>query len=1036
MKTITLLFSVFLFMSVLSGQVKPAETSKSGRIEKILNSQWTFNYYPDELADKGFEAAKYDDSRWAVVSLPHTWMTYETTGELHPFLMHPSEEDNPYWWRGWGWYRKHFSVNSENGNKKIFIEFEGVQKYCKVWINGIYLGDHNGGYGSFDFDITSYIRYGEDNVLAVAVNNRQNDIFRTPPMAPGVFNVYGGIFRDVTILLKNKLYIPMQGSSSHEGGTFVTTPKVTEQEGSARVITWVQNDYPTPKKCLLRTTVIDSSGKTLLTMKKEAVINPGRFFVFDQTGNIKNPSLWSPDNPYIYSVISEVTEGNEVLDRYKSPLGFRWFRWNFAEKCLYINGKKIVMHGGSRIEEFPWLGDAIPKWITLMDFLDISEKMNYNFLKTSNYPNDKYIYDLADKYGVVILEESPSIKDQDFSPEIQELQMREMIRRDRNHPSILFWSVGENTDHAVNSKYAIAEDTTRIITAKNVTNESAGEFVIQTDFNQSFDKLPLSAVRGWYNKDVKVVSPSGTGQCGTEEQQQKVLKISGQFGKGNLVNGIYQDHGSVNENLNSPIFNVNTDGYVDAYRIPKYSYYFWQASWADKPMIFIQPHFWRTGYIGKKEDIIVSSNCDRIELKVNGISKGILFPADSNFHTVTFRNIYVEDATLTAEGKMKGISVIAKVAMAGAPARIALTSSQKEIPADKGSVAVITADILDAKGNHVYGASNTIKWNVTGPVKLSGPSVYKSDIDRHHEKDGVWYIDMPVSNIIRSTGKPGKITVQAFSGGLISGKLEIEAINPKPDNTVISEPVLTDMGRRPVTRIILKSERLNNTAQEIKPARDEFIVSVPGNGSYQSEVRNHIFKANSSVDTTTIEFRTLVSILAGYLKNSNGHLPASDFNFNIENFNNCRLITGYLNSLKLPRLFTDGLKKYYSDMIIRESVEKDAGDELNWLNWIPSGGTVVISQDGSEKTIVKGALMTDKSDMADIINVVYPSFAGFSSDGKERAITFISRMNPYVKVTSISEANGSGNGTITTKVTYTAEPNRPILIPLMKFIAE
>jgi beta-galactosidase len=1036
MKTTTLLFSVFLFIPVLSAQLKPAETTKSGRIEKIINSQWTFNYYPDESADKGFEAVKYDDSRWAALSLPHTWMTYETTGELHPFIKNPSEQDNPYWWKGWGWYRKHFSVNADYVNMKIFIEFEGVQKYCKVWINGIYLGDHKGGYASFDFDITNYIRQGEDNVLAVAVNNRQNDIFMTPPMEPGEFNVYGGIYRDVTIVLKNKLYIPMQGSSSHEGGTYVTTPKVTEQEGLARVMTWVQNDYPGQKKCLLRTTVIDASGKTVLTMKKEAIINPGRIFVFDQSGSIKNPSLWSTEKPYLYTVISEVIDGTVVVDRYQSPLGFRWFRWNTAENCLYINGKKTVMHGGSRHQDFPWLGDAIPKWITQMDFLDIAEKMNYNFLHTSYYPNDKFVYDLADKYGVVILEESPSIKDHDFSPEIQERQMREMIRRDRNHPSIMFWSMGDNTDNAVDPKYAIAEDTTRIITAGKITNEAVGDYVTQTDLNISNTKLQLSAVRGWYNSDVKDVHPSGARQSGTEEQQQNGLKASGLFGNSNLVAEVYQDHGSASEYLNSPIFNVNTDGYVDAYRIPKYSYYFWQAAWYDKPMIFIQPHNWRKQHQGQKKDIVVNSNCEKVELKVNGVSKGTLFPADSNSHTVTFKDISVEDAILTAEGSMKGIPVTTKVAMAGEPSRIILTSSQKQIPADRGSVAVITADIRDADGNHVYGAANTIKWSINGPAKPTGPLVYESDIDKHNGTEGVWYIDMPVSNIVRSTGKPGRITVQASSGGLVSGNLEIEAIDPKPDNTVVSEPVLTDIGRRPVSRIILKAERLDNTKQEIKPVIDEFFVPGPVKEGFEGAIRNHIFMENPSIDTTTIEFRTLAGILTSYLKNNNGHLSAFDFNFNVENFNNCRLITGYLNDLKLPRPFTDGLKKYYSDKIIRESVYKNAGDELNWLNWIPSGGTVVISQDGSERSIVKGAVTTDKRDLADIINVVFPSFSGFSTEGKERAISFISRMNPYVKVISISENKGSSDDSIITKVTYSVEANRPILIPLMKFIAE
>ncbi len=263
MKLITFLFLLLFIPSVLFSQKKASENQISHRIEKIINSQWTFNYFPGAGANKGYETPRFDDSKWPAISIPHTWSTYETTGELHPFIRNASEADNPYWWLGWGWYRKHFTVNTEYSDRKVFLEFEGVQKYCKVWLNGQYLGDHKGGYGSFDFDITSVLKPGEDNVLAVAVNNHQKDEFKIPPMAAGNFNVYGGIYRDVTIVLKDKLFIPMQGAANHEGGTFVNTPLVSEKEGVVRVQTWVKNDYPQKKTCTLITTVVDSTGKVV-----------------------------------------------------------------------------------------------------------------------------------------------------------------------------------------------------------------------------------------------------------------------------------------------------------------------------------------------------------------------------------------------------------------------------------------------------------------------------------------------------------------------------------------------------------------------------------------------------------------------------------------------------------------------------------------------------------------------------------------------------------------------------------------------------
>ena len=827
MKIITFLFSTLLFLTVSFVQKKPVENQKSHRIEKIINSQWTFHYFPEAGANKGYEAPGFDDSKWPAVSIPHTWSTYETTRELHPFIRNASETDNTYWWMGWGWYRKHFSVNREYSDHKVFVEFEGVQKYCKVWVNGKYLGEHKGGYGSFDFDITEVIKPGEDNLLAVAVNNRQKDEFKIPPMAAVDFDVYGGIYRDVTLVLKDKLFIPMQGSASHEGGTFVTTPQVSEKEGVVRVQTWVKNENPQKKSCTLQTSIADATDKVVQVIKSEAVINPGQLYKFDQTSKpIKNPHLWSNEDPYLYKVYSQVIDGKLVADVYSSPLGFRWFRWDYKENFLYVNGKKMVIHGGNRHQEYPWLGDAIPKWITIMDYTDMAESLNYNFMRTAHYPNDRIVYDLTDKFGIAIDEESPSIKNQEFSSDVQEQQMKEMIRRDRNHPSIMLWSMGNETNHAVDSKFAIAEDTTRILSARSVTEGSAGTFVKHTDENLAIENLLRCTIRGWYNKDVKDMEPTDSQQCGTEEFHQKMLKASEKFGTGNLCTWLYEDHGADREYLNSPLLHVNPEGYVDVYRVPKYAYYFWQANYAINPMVFIQPHHWRSQYLGQMKDIVVNSNCDKVELIVNGVSNGYKLLDQSNFHSVTFNNILVEKGTLSALATKNEKSVRTDIVIADEPAKIILNGSHNKVRADRGSVIILTADILDSKGNHVYGANNTIKWTLSGPATLVGPSVYESDINRHHEMEGVWYMDMPVSNVIRSTGKPGKIHISVSASGLTSGTFDIEAEPIETDNSIIDEPVLQNEGRIAIAKIVLNANRLEEVPREIKATSDEFNLGL------------------------------------------------------------------------------------------------------------------------------------------------------------------------------------------------------------------
>ena len=419
-------------------------------------------------------------------------------------------------------------------------------------------------------------------------------------------------------------------------------------------------------------------------------------------------------------------------------------------------------------------------------------------------------------------------------------------------------------------------------------------------------------------------------------------------GQENLCTWLYEDHGADREYLNSPLLHVNPKGYVDVYRVPKYAYYFWQATYAKNPMVFIQPHNWRSQYMGQSEDIVVNSNCDKVELFVNGVSKGYKLPDQSNFHSVTFNNVPVEAGTLTVQATRDGKITKTEVVLAGRAAKLILKGSQNKVIADRGSVVIITADIVDSWGNHVYGANNTVKWTLSGPATLVGPAIYESDINKHHMMDGVWYMDMPVSNVIRSTGKPGKIHISVSSSGLTSGTYDIDAEETTTDNSVIAEPVLQDEGRIAVAKILLNANRLDEVPREIKETTDELNLGQSDKRGYTGLIRDYIRKNNPALDTTTIEFRTLSDLFAIQLLNSNGHLIADDYNFSVNHYNNCRLISGYINSTKLPPLFKDGLKKYYSEAIIKKGSEKNAGEEMNWLNWIPSGGTVVIVQ--NEKT--------------------------------------------------------------------------------------
>jgi hypothetical protein len=230
-----------------------------------------------------------------------------------------------------------------------------------------------------------------------------------------------------------------------------------------------------------------------------------------------------------------------------------------------------------------------------------------------------------------------------------------------------------------------------------------------------------------------------------------------------------------------------------------------------------------------------------------------------------------------------------------------------------------------------------------------------------------------------------------------------------------------------MAKMILNPVRDDEVPREINPAFEEFKMGDSDKPGYEKAIRDYIKMNNPSVDTTSLEFRILADLLANQLSNSGGHMISNDYNFSVDHYNNCRLISGYINSTKLPQPFKDGLKKFYSESIIKKGSDKNAGEEMNWLNWIPSGGTVVIVQDEKPAPGVKGITYTSNPELEQIISVVYPQFANFSKEARERALVFISKANPYIHVNSYGEQ---------LKVSYTAEKGKPILIPLLKFISE
>lgn len=910
------------------------------RCSLTINREWKFQYYPKDNPGLGQHLADFDDTNWQPIALPHTWNTYETTGMVHPFNMHPSEQDDDFWWYGWGWYRKVFTPSSHLQDKKVFIECDGVMKYCQIWLNGRYVGDHHGGYSSFSFDLTDYIHFDADNVLAIAVSNRRNDLFGgIPPMTAGNFNVYGGIYRDIRLVIKNKVYIPFQGSSEHEGGTFVTTPEVDQEKAVVRVRTYVKNEDTVSKQCTLLTKILDMQDVVVYEMRTTQTVAPDELIEFDQTSDVVDkPKLWSPENPYLYKVVSEVVCDEAIVDRYESPLGFRFFHWNYEEKSLYLNGQKYHIHGTNRHQEYPWLGDAIPKWMHKTDIEDIKYNLGHNFLRTSHYTQDQMVYELCDRHGILVCEEVPNIKHIDFNEDIQRKQVVEMIRRDRNHPSIIMWSMGNETNKAADGAWAYEEDPTRIIHYRHVI----GDFddMQHNDEQIDMENLLRCTIRGWYNEDVKKLEPVNGQHTGHEKWQHDMALVQDASQRGRIdTNGVmwlYADHGADREYVNCPLKHVNPKGWVDAYRKPKYMYYLWQAHWSKRPMVFIHPYDWTSRYIGEKRDIVINSNCDDVTLFVNERPIGRLIPDKSNDFTVVFPDVTVEKGTIVAKGFRDGELVEDAVTMAGPPARIVATSRHSEIVADRSGITLIDIHIVDEYGEHVYGATNDLHFEISGPATLVGPSMLQSDIDQCEEIEGTMYIDTPISMPIRATNIPGQINVIVSSPGLRPAKVGLHSVEPAmSDIQSISEPPVVssvDSGLATSSLAMVAKDGENRPEKR----HDQYLTHIkadvhfPGH-SHSDQARLFESTLRQNGEKTLLEptgYAVLLEAMLQHFRRVEGYMIADDYNFYVDRYNRYIDFVAHLNNETLGENGPERLK-IYAEHMIRKGLDPDA---------VPRGG--------------------------------------------------------------------------------------------------
>ena len=413
---IYLVSTLLLCLSHLSNQAQQ-------RTAISINNEWRFH--------KGDVVDPSNEKEWEKISIPHTWNAVDIT------------DDVPGYYRGIGWYKKTVFLPHTYVDKEVYLYFEGVGQVAEVFVNGKSVGKHIGSYTRFQFPISDLVKLAPEGNTPVAIlvkvdNSHDENI---PPLSAD-FTFYGGIYRDVYLVAQNKLHFGSANFASN--GVFISTPKVSAAEATVRIRATVTNKNKTSGTLNINHAILDSAGQIIASKAQRLHLSIGETkdleVIFDR---IKAPELWSVDRPYLYSVVSTITDTktNVVVDEIANPLGFRWFHFD-AKTGFQLNGKSMKLIGASRHQDYKGLGNALPDRLQVRD-VELLKEMGGNFLRIAHYPQDPVILAACDRLGILTSVETPVVnritESEAFATNAKQMHL-EMIRQNYNHPSLIIWA--------------------------------------------------------------------------------------------------------------------------------------------------------------------------------------------------------------------------------------------------------------------------------------------------------------------------------------------------------------------------------------------------------------------------------------------------------------------------------------------------------------------------------------------------------------------------------------------------------------------
>jgi len=393
-------------------------------LKQTINSNWEF--HKGDII--GFPTSQSETARWETVSLPHSWNTLDVT------------QDTGYY-RGIGWYKKKIYVPQTWRGKSVYLYFEGANQVTEVYVNGQIVGKHIGGYTAFSFDIGKLLKYDQTstpNEITVKVDNSHNE---TIPPLNADFTFFGGIYRNVYLITANPVHFNLDNNAGVSPR--IKTPMVSDTEADAAIESSITNTEGAKLKVSVTSAIEDADGNLVKEVVTNETLTANGTSAIDQSLNgITQPHLWSPDDPYLYKVVTTVKDKNgNVLDETTNPLGFRWFKFD-AATGFYLNGKPIKLIGANRHQDYPGMANAVPDAIHEHD-MQLLKDMGANFIRISHYPQDPAVLEACDRLGILASIEIPIVnritQSVEFTQNCENMQ-REMIAQNFNHPCITIWA--------------------------------------------------------------------------------------------------------------------------------------------------------------------------------------------------------------------------------------------------------------------------------------------------------------------------------------------------------------------------------------------------------------------------------------------------------------------------------------------------------------------------------------------------------------------------------------------------------------------